>query len=126
MNGHMYFEIHADDPDRASTFYHSVFGWKITEAQEEISIEYRRITTGGMAGGMLKRPVKTPPPDSGANAFVCSVEVDNFDETAEKILAAGGKVAVPKFAIPYVCWQGYFTDTEGNNFGLFQVDPEAR
>jgi len=38
-----------------------------------------------------------------------------------KILSLGGKTALPKFAVPGVCWQGYFIDTEGNTFGLFQL-----
>jgi hypothetical protein len=28
--------------------------------------------------------------------------------------------------VPNTCWQGYFVDTEGNTFGIFQVDPNAR
>jgi len=31
-----------------------------------------------------------------------------------------------KFAVPGRCWQGYFLDTEGNTFGVFEVDPDAR
>ena len=62
----------------------------------------------------------------GTNAFVCTVEVDNFDEVAKKIEQAGGKVAMPKFAIGGMAWQGYFLDTEGNTFGLHQVDVNAK
>jgi predicted enzyme related to lactoylglutathione lyase len=58
--------------------------------------------------------------------FVVSIEVENFDETAQKIVSLGGKIALPKFAVPGTCWQGYFIDTEGNTFGLFQVDATAK
>lgn len=126
MSGHLYFEIHADDLERASDFYSVVFGWKFDKAMENIPIEYWRINTGGTAGGMLKRPSDTPPPECGSNAFVCSFEVSNFDKTAEKIMKSGGKVTLAKFAVPAVCWQGYFSDTEGNTFGIFQVDENAR
>jgi hypothetical protein len=27
--------------------------------------------------------------------------------------------------VPGKCWQGYFIDTEGNTFGIFEVDEEA-
>jgi predicted enzyme related to lactoylglutathione lyase len=27
--------------------------------------------------------------------------------------------------VPGVCWQGYFLDTEGNTFGIFQPDQSA-
>jgi predicted enzyme related to lactoylglutathione lyase len=56
---------------------------------------------------------------------VCSLEVENFDATASTILGLGGIVALPKFAVPNTCWQGYFVDPEGNTFGIFQVDPNA-
>jgi uncharacterized protein len=128
MNGHIYFEIQADNLNRASGFYRVVFGWKFHEheSQSAIPVEYLRIETGGTAGGMLKRPSDTPPPECGTNAFVCSVEVDDFDQTSGRILKNGGNISMPKFAIPGVCWQGYFTDTEGNTFGVFQVDENAQ
>jgi len=46
--------------------------------------------------------------------------VGDFDSTEKKILKMGGIVALPKFEVPGKCWQGYFVDTEGNTFGIFQ------
>ena len=54
------------------------------------------------------------------------MEVKSFDKISQKILELGGRVALPKFAVPGVCWQGYFLDLDGNTFGLFEADPEAR
>jgi predicted enzyme related to lactoylglutathione lyase len=54
------------------------------------------------------------------------MEIADLDATAKKITAAGGTVALPKFAVPGVCWQAYFLDPEGNTFGIFQPDPNAR
>ena len=31
----VHFEIHADDPERAIRFYHSVFGWNFTPFEAE-------------------------------------------------------------------------------------------
>ena len=125
MNGHFYFEIQADDIRRATGFYQGVFGWKF-EQVPGLPVEYWRIETGGARGGLLKRPAPPPPPQSGTNAFVCSIEVEDFDETAQKISSLAGQIALPKFAVPGICWQGYFLDTEGNTFGIFQVDENAR
>ena len=75
---------------------------------------------------VLPRPAQTPPQEHGTNAFVCSMEVENFDQVARAITESGGIVALPKFAVPGVCWQGYFLDTEGNVFGIFQADTEAK
>ncbi|WP_114749494.1 VOC family protein [Pleomorphovibrio marinus] len=126
MNGHIYFEIHAEDPMRAANFYKGVFGWKIEKAEEATPVPYWRIQTGGTAGGLLKRPASTPPLGCGTNAYVCSVEVEDFEATARIISELGGNVAMPKFAVPGVCWQGYFIDTEGNTFGIFQVDEDSK
>jgi len=123
--GHIYFEIQADDPQRAIKFYVQVFGWTFSEVKG-LPISYWTIATGGSRGGLLKRPAKTPPPQCGTNAFVCSLEVANFDTTARTIEQLGGIVALPKFAVPNTCWQGYFVDPDGNTFGIFQVDPNAK
>jgi predicted enzyme related to lactoylglutathione lyase len=125
MNAPAYFEIQVDDTNRAVRFYREIFGWKFDKI-EGLPIEYWRIETSGPRGGLLKRPAKTPPPEHGTNAFVCSMEVTNFDEMAARVASHGGQVAMPKFAVPGVCWQGYFIDTEGNTFGIFQPDPAAK
>lgn len=124
MNAPSYFEIQADDLNRASRFYGDLFGWTFTKA-EGLPVEYWRIETDGVRGGLLKRPAKTPPSGHGTNAFVCSMEVKDFDKIAQNIAALGGTVALAKFAVPGVCWQGYFHDTEGNVFGIFQADGNA-
>ncbi|MBX4210475.1 VOC family protein [Candidatus Parcubacteria bacterium] len=124
MNSPSYFEIQADDVKRAKNFYEKIFGWKFNE-MKGWPVEYYRIKTDGLNGGLLKRPSQTPPPQHGTNAYVCSMEVKNFDETAEQIKNLGGKIALPKFPVPGICWQGYFLDTEGNTFGIFEVDKKA-
>lgn len=121
----IYFEIQADDAARAIAFYSKVLGWRFAKA-EGLPIEYWRISAGGVEGGLLKRPAPRPPSPSGTNAFVCSFEVEDYDSTEKQILQLGGIVALPKFAVPGRCWQGYYIDTEGNTFGIFEVDEEAR
>jgi uncharacterized protein len=121
----MYFEIQADDPGRAIRFYSAAFGWTFTETAG-LPIPYWRIETATEdRGGLLKRPAKTPPPQCGTNAFVCSLEVKSFDQTEKRIAQLGGFVALTKFAVLGRCWQGYFVDTEGNTFGIFEVDERA-
>jgi len=121
----IYFEIQADQTERARHFYTDVFGWKFTKA-DGAPVEYWRIETGdGGRGGLLERPAASPPSDCGTNAYVCSFEVTNYDDAADAILKRGGAIALPKFAVPGVRWQGYFLDTEGNTFGVFQPDSSA-
>lgn len=128
----VHFEIQADDPERAAKFYTEVFGWEI-QKWDDPSMEYWMVMTAekdskelGINGGLLKRPAKTPVEAQGANAFVCTMQVDDFDAMAKKIEEAGGKVAMPKYALTGMAWQGYFLDTEGNTFGLHQPDENAK
>ncbi len=53
------------------------------------------------------------------------MEVENYDQTEQKILMAGGQVALPKMALTGMAWQGYYLDTEGNVFGIHQPDEQA-
>jgi len=79
----------------------------------------------GINGGLLQRPAPTPAGGQGTNACVCTMGVEDYDETERRILAAGGQVALPKMALTGMAWQGYYIDTEGNTFGIHQPDPDA-
>ena len=125
MNTVGYFEIQSSNPTIAIQFYSAVFGWQFFK-EEYVPIEYYRIQTNSINGGLLKRPAPVPPTSSGTNAFVCSIQVENYDAIHERILANGGEVALPKFAIPGRCWQGYYVDGDNNTFGIFEVNEAAK
>ena len=130
MSRVLHFEIQADDVDRAKAFYGAAFGWSFEDYGHMTGSTYWGITTGpegepGINGGLLQRPVPAPAVGQGTNAFVCTVVVDDYDETERKILDAGGQVALPKMALTGMAWQGYYLDTEGNTFGIHQPDPNA-
>jgi uncharacterized protein len=126
----VHFEIQADDVERARAFYESALGWSFEDWTNVTGSPYWGIRTGpetemGIDDGLLPRPAPTDGPGRGTNAFVCTVGVEDFDETARRILDAGGQEALPKYALPGMAWQGYFIDTEGNTFGVHQPDPSA-
>ena len=125
MNTIAYFEIQSANPENAIAFYKALFGWRFRR-EPQVPIPYWRIETEGIRGGLLQRPVAPPPPQCGTNAYVCSVEVSDIDAMAEKIVSLGGQVALPKFAVPGVCWHAYFVDPDGNTFGVFEPDPGAK
>ena len=117
-------------PPVGPEFYTSVFGWTTEDWSDFAGMPYFGVTTGtgpGIDGAILGRP-------GGENAEVggpvmgatLTMGVADFDEVAEKITAAGGTVALPKYALPGMAWQGYFHDTENNVFGIHQPDPEAK
>jgi predicted enzyme related to lactoylglutathione lyase len=127
----VHFEIQADDVERAKSFYAAVFDWTFQDYGQMAGATYWGIVTGaegepGINGGLLPRPVPSPPPGQGTNAFVCTVGVADYDATERRILDAGGQVALPKTALTGLAWQGYYLDTEGNTFGIHQPDPNAR
>ena len=125
MNNIAHFEIQSTNPKREVEFYAHVFGWKAI-LDESLPIEFYRLETNGMQGAILKRPVDNPPTHQGTNAFTCSIQVEDFDQTANAIMEKGGQVAMPKFAIPGRGWQGYFLDADHNVFGIFQMDENAK
>lgn len=127
----VHFEIQADDLERAKAFYAAVFGWTFEDYSAYTGSPYWGITTGeegtpGIDGGLLARAGAAPSGPAGANAYVCTVQVDDYDATERRILDAGGQVASPKAALGGMAWQGYYVDPEGNTFGIHQPDPEAR
>jgi predicted enzyme related to lactoylglutathione lyase len=126
----VHFEIQAADPRRAVEFYTSVFGWRTEDWSEYVGATYIGLSTGagpGIDGAILGRPggenAEVGGPVMGA---VLTIGVDDLDAVAERITAAGGTVALPKYALPGMAWQGYFHDTENNVFGLHQPDREAK
>jgi predicted enzyme related to lactoylglutathione lyase len=125
-----HFEIQADDVERAKAFYSAVFGWTFQDWSGVANSTYWGIVTGaedqpGINGGLLSRAAPPAAAEQGANAFVCTVLVDDYDATEQLILDAGGRVARPKTALPGMAWQGYYLDTEANTFGIHQPDPNA-
>lgn len=125
MNTVGYFEIQSSNPSRECAFYADLFGWTFIR-EPHAPVEYYRIETDTLHGGLLKRPAPIPPDSCGTNAFTVSIQVANFDVAAQKILDLGGQIALPKFAIPGRCWQGYFIDPDHNTFGIFEADANAQ
>lgn len=59
-------------------------------------------------------------------ATINTMNVPSVDKFTEKITAAGGKVLMPKRAVPGIGYMAYCTDTEGIVFGIMQNDSNAK
>lgn len=117
-----YFEINADDPKRAMSFYKDVFGWRFEKWKE--SFEYWLARTGdkgevGIDGGIQRR---TDPRATVVNY----IGVEGLDELVRKIVVHGGKILQQKTAIPGVGYVIMFQDTEGNILGAMQEDESLK
>ena len=128
----VHFEIHADDVERCKKFYSDVFGWKMVKYDMSDGSAYWMAETGpqdapgGINGGIIER--KGPRPEKGAPVFghVNTIQIEDYDAIAKKILEHGGTEALAKFPIPGMAWQGYYIDTEGNIFGIHEPDESAK
>src|ERR1051325_5010674 len=117
----VWFEIPADKPERANAFYSELFGWKINPFPG--SDDYWHIDTGGADAspdGAMKRRKHSQEP------VVNYVGVDSVDRFAEKIAKLGGKICMGKTAVPQMGYFAVCQDTEGNAFGIWERDPNAK
>jgi len=128
MNRVIHFEIHAKDLDVMQLFYQYVFGWDIKNIGPHMS-GYRVVVTGrneqyskwpGINGGITPRQGNTPNENSPLNAFVCIIDVEDIDDTLEKIASAGGAVVTNKTDVHGVGQLAYRKDPDGNIFGVLQ------
>jgi predicted enzyme related to lactoylglutathione lyase len=119
----IHFEIPAEDTKRAVGFYEKAFGWKCNKYGGE-GMDYWLATAGkdkepGINGAILKR-------GEGHRSTVNTISVTSFEEAVKRIKAAGGEVLGPKMAVQSVGYMTYCKDTEGNIFGIMQMDPNAK
>lgn len=115
-----HFEIPADRPERATMFYRQAFGWSVRKWDGPQ--DYWLVSTGkagelGIDGAIIKRttlPTVTP-----------TVGVDSVDEFVKRIMDAGGNFVTSKIVFPGQGHTAYCVDTEGNLFGVMQMDRPA-
>ena len=122
MSRVIHFDLSADNPERAAKFYRSVFNWKVNKW--EGPEDYWLIQTGtekepGVTGGVAGR---IKPEDTTAVVF----DVESVDEVSKKVVDAGGKIREEKKAIPGVGYLIMCRDTEGNTFGIMQIDESVK
>ena len=72
-----------------------------------------------LGGGMSKRAM----PQQQITNFIDVKSVDEYTSKAEKL---GGKVAVPKTAVPGMGYYAVCIDTENNSFGIFESNQKAK
>ncbi|HTQ31539.1 MAG TPA: VOC family protein [Opitutaceae bacterium] len=121
-----WFEIPADNLDRAKKFYNTLFGWKIAPIpgmQGPEAQNYLHVDTGGddasPDGGLMSRKQ----PDETITQYI---GVASVDESAAKVEQLGGKIRTPKTAVPHMGYFAVCQDTEDNMFGLWETDSNAK
>jgi len=118
----IWFEIPADNVERAKKFYGELFGWKIEKFPGPM--EYWHIDTGGgddtPDGGLLKRQ---NPGHQGITDYINVESVTRFAAKVEKLV---GKICMPKTAVPQMGYFAICLDTENNTFALWERNENAK
>ncbi len=116
-----WFEIPADDLNRAKEFYGKLFGWKISPFRG--MNDFLHIDTGGADatpdGGLQPRK-------HAAHSITNYVTVESVIKSVEKIEKLGGKICLPKTAVPEMGYFAVCQDTEGNTFGIWEQNENAK
>jgi len=117
----VWFEVPADEVGRAKSFYNKLFGWKMNKMPGPM--EYWHMDTGGADaspdGGVMKRQ------NPGQQGITNYIGVASVEKAAAKVEKLGGKICMPKQAVPNMGYFAICQDPEGNMFGVWQKDAKA-
>jgi len=115
-----FFDIYVNDMDRAQVFYETVLDITLAPMGDpnDASIEMRAFAddfqSHGAGGALVKFEHAKPGPGGSMVYFSCE---DCATEEA-RVVAAGGQIARPKYAIGEHGFVSLMIDSEGNMVGL--------
>ena len=107
-----WFEIHTADPDRAKSFYGSVFGWSFDDSMPGYSMD--GLGDGAPIGGGIAHSDGAYPNDT-----VFNIQVPDVPAACAAVEAAGGSVVMPAGTTPFGLTFAYAADPDGSVFGLW-------
>lgn len=117
-----WFEIPVSDIDRAQRFYEALLGRPMhreTIAGQSLAVfDYAQQT--GVGGCLMSGPGAPQPASQGVRIYLNAGA--ELDPVLARVTAAGGKLAVPRTALPP--GMGFFaqvTDPDGNQVGLHAI-----
>ena len=124
MNPVVHFEMPAEDRQRVSRFYSTVFGWQMTQLGPEMGDYLLAYTSeldehrmykhkGAINGGFFAKE-----PDNAHPSV--TIAVDDVKAHIEKVKLGGGTVLGEPQEIPGIGLFVFILDTEGNRVSLLQ------
>jgi predicted enzyme related to lactoylglutathione lyase len=100
-----------------------MFNWKIEKfpgLTEYFLIETESLDgKEGITGGMEKR-------ENPQQKITNFIAIPSIDEYTAKVERLGGKIIEPKKTIPTIGYIAGCQDTEGNTFGLLEIDKDTK
>lgn len=118
----IHFEIAADNPAKLSEFYGKAFGWKTQSmpGQNYQALHTKSSPDGpGIEGGLVQR---VAPGQRGLNYIL----VEDVALYVNKVRELGGTVMIDKIVVPGQGYVALCADPDGNAFGLWQDDANAK
>ena len=112
----VHIEYPSKDVDRAQGFWSGLFGWQFGGSAME-GFEYRMAQTGPGSGVAIMQADETGHP----NYYYDTADIE---ASIAKVRELGGEAA-DKRPVPTHGWFAACKDTEGNEFYLWQGDPNA-
>lgn len=113
-----WFELPAENYERAIGFYETVLKTKLQRFTENVPNPYAMFPTADGMG--VSGHIYPGKPARGAGPTVHLVVPDSLEATLERVFDAGGEVMHGVIEIPAGRF-AYATDTEGNSVGFFEA-----
>ena len=118
MAGRMvHLEIPAGDTAKAKEFWGGLFGWQFQEYPGSPT-EYHMTRFSDSQGGAIYGE------DDGSRGTRVYFDVDDINAGRDRVGELGGEAA-EALPVPSMGWFAVCKDVEGNEFGLWQNDPNA-
>lgn len=111
------FELPADDLERATAFYRDVFGW----SSMRLPFPYALVDTAGEGVDPGDSDGGISPRTEFVQGPVLIIEVESIDETAPRVVAAGGELLNDKERVGDYGFSQYVKDSEGSVLCLWQT-----
>lgn len=120
-----HFSINAGNVERARQFYQRSFGWGF---QPFGPPGFYMIEGAGGPGNTFaslqqRREIVPGKPIYGLE---CTIAVEDSQQAEAAILAAGGKIVMPRTVLAGIGTLFFFEDTEGNVLGAMEYDSSVR
>ncbi len=113
-------EIRTRDTEKAAKFYEDLFGWKVVRRETADGSDYWIFDTGDEPRvENLRRGAMWLRPDNDDLGVVVYVVVEDIEVVLQKVVDLGGEIVLPKTP-QGPAFKAYFTDPDGNLFGLWQ------
>lgn len=107
-------QIVSPDPERTATFYRTLFGWDLSQAN---AMGYRELRTNAAPRGPVDGGVWPAPPGNGPLVQLF-MEVADVQASVTKAEGLGARVIVPVSVLPDGDTMAVLLDPTGLPFGL--------